>query len=146
MRRATLYKHFRDKDDLLVHIVQEQVRRFTFQNRVPFDPRRLGAYYTGMFESLLGFLEENAAVSRAVFGGVGEPSRTRHHLGGDGGRHGREASPVGFRGARAYGDPDMIAAMHIGAVMECARWWILRGGHLSREEVVRQFGNVMMRF
>lgn len=146
MRRATFYKHFRDKDDLLVHIVQEQVRRFTFQNRVPFDPRRLGAYYTGMFESLLGFLEENVAVSRAVFGGsANRPvlDIISAEMEADMAEKLRRSDSAVLA---AYGDPDMIAAMHIGAVMECARWWILRGGHLSREEVVRQFGNVMMRF
>lgn len=146
VRRATFYKHFRDKDDLLVYIVKEQVRRFSFQNRVAFDPRHLGAYYTGLFESLLGFLEENAEVSRAVFGGAANQpvlDIISAEMEADMVDELRCVDPAVLL---EYGDPEMIAAMHIGAVMECARWWVMKGQRLTREQVVEQFGNVMLRF
>lgn len=36
-------------------------------------------------------------------------------------------------------DPELLAVLYSGAVINCAQWWLTKGGRMTKEQVVQQF-------
>ena len=49
VRKATFYKHFGDKTELLVYMIQEMQRLSEETNIIGYDPAVPSSYYTGVF-------------------------------------------------------------------------------------------------
>lgn len=58
-RKATFYKHFGDKSDLFIYMVQELQNEYEKQNARDYQSENLQAYYSGIFRYTLDFLEQH---------------------------------------------------------------------------------------
>lgn len=59
VRKATFYKHFGDKTEVLVYMIQELQRLSEENNIIGYDPGNPSSYYTGVFRYLMDFIDNN---------------------------------------------------------------------------------------
>lgn len=48
-------------------------------------------------------------------------------------------------GANPRQDPELLAVLYSGAVINCAQWWLTRGSRMTKEQVVDQFALLVQR-
>lgn len=144
-RRATFYKHFGDKTDLLAYMIQELQQAYNDRNAVSFGGSDPGAGPVKIFCSLLDFLEENQAMVRTVLNSNGKTvvlGVLNEQLERDMRRHFRAAARAG---SAPEADPELLAVLYSGAVINCAQWWLTRGSRMPKERVVDQFALLIRR-
>ena len=47
--------------------------------------------------------------------------------------------------AQAGANPELLAVLYSGAVINCAQWWLTRGSRMTKEQVVDQFALLVQR-
>lgn len=142
-RRATFYKHFADKTELLAYMIQELQREYNARNEA--DGKDPGAGPVKIFCSLLDFLEENQGMVRTILNSNGKNvvlDVLNEQLERDMKWHFRAAARAGHA---PDADPELLAVLYSGAVIHCAQWWLTKGSRLSKEQVVQQFARLMQR-
>lgn len=146
IRKATFYKHFASKYDLLSYMVENLQDSFGEKSAEHIDPERPETFHIAMFANFLDFMEENETLvasalnSKAkyvildlIIGQMEEYLTARF----------REEIEAGHREPGM--DPDMLAALYSGAIVSCARWWFAQEPRPSKIMVVRQFGDLIGR-
>ena len=144
-RRATFYKHFGDKSELLAYMIRELQREYNTRAQLAFDPGNPGAGLTHIFASLMDFLDENKGMVRTILNSNGKnivldilgeqlELDLKEHFRGAGRTEGGEQV-----------SPEMMAVLYSGAVINCAQWWLTKGGRIPKERVVQQFAWLMQR-
>ena len=91
VRKATFYKHFADKSELLAYMIQDLQRVAYEQNTLGYDESVPMSFYTGVFRYFMDFLEGNERLRR-----LGHPLRadTAGHQPTHGVRERRDDSAV----------------------------------------------------
>lgn len=138
-RRATFYKHFGDKSELLVYMIQELQQEYNARNEVVFDIQNPKKCMTTIFKYLIDFLDENRNMARTVM-----KSNAKHivldilseQITFDLKNH--------FAAMQQNKDvnkflPEMMAIISSGIVINCSQWWITNSNHISKDEVIKQF-------
>ena len=144
-RRATFYKHFGDKTELLAYMIQELQREYNGRTEDAFGGKEP---YTGLvqiFCYLLDFLDENRSMVRTILNSNGKNvvlDVLEEQLERDLKQHFR-ASTLGNTSSGA--DLEFLAVLYSGAIINCARWWLTRGSRMSKERVVEQFSMLVRR-
>lgn len=138
-RRATFYKHFGDKTELLAYMIQELQREYNARTETPLNENVPGAGPVRIFCYLLDFLDENRDMVRTILNSNGKTvvlSVLNEQLERDMKGHFRA-----FARAKAGQDtdPELLAVLYSGAVINCAQWWLTKGGRMTKEQVVQQF-------
>ncbi len=137
IRKATFYKHFGDKTELLVYMIQEMQRLSEENNEIGYDPAVPVSYYIGVFRYLMDFIDSNERFIMSVLKSnsssfvrniLEEQIRTAID------RHMRKEEPDNIRSAHA-----MLSAIYAGAIVSCGIWWIMQKERPDKEEVIRQF-------
>lgn len=144
-RRATFYKHFGDKTELLAYMIQQLQREYNARNQASFDSTDPGAGPVQIFRSLLDFLEENRGMVRTILNSNGKTvvvNVLNEQLEQDMKRHFRAAVQSG---AVPVANPELLAVLYSGAVINCAQWWLTRGGRMTKEQIVEQFSLLVQR-
>jgi AcrR family transcriptional regulator len=59
IRKATFYKHFGDKTELLTYMIQELQRISLEENKIGYDENVPHSYYIGVFRYFIDFLDSN---------------------------------------------------------------------------------------
>lgn len=139
-RRATFYKHFADKTELLAYMIQELQREYNERNE-----EAPGAGPVKIFSSLLDFLEENQGMVRTILNSNGKNvvlDVLSEQLERDMKWHFQAAARAG---TAPDADPELLAVLYSGAVIHGAQWWLTKGSRLSREEMVDQFARLLPR-
>lgn len=139
VRRATFYKHFGDKSELLAYMIQELQK--DYERKMSRDARELdeGEYLKEMLKNFLDFMDENQQMVRTVLG-----SSARHivldilseQIEVDLRLHFRAMQK---RGEKLPATPDLMAVIYSGAAVSCANWWIENSDSVSKQDVVCQF-------
>lgn len=144
-RRATFYKHFGDKTELLAYMIQELQREYNAQNEASFDDPDPGAGPVRIFRFLLDFLEENKGMVRTILNSNGKTvvlNVLNEQLEQDMKYHFRDVVQAG---AAPDANPELLAVLYSGAVINCAQWWLTKGGRMTKEQIVQQFSLLVQR-
>ena len=139
VRRATFYKHFGDKSELLVYMIQELQKEYNARNEVIFDIQNPKKCMTTIFQYLIDFLDENKVMARTVVKSNAKNivvDILSEQLIFDLKNH--------FAAMKQSGEtnrflPGMMAVIFSGVVINCAQWWIANSSRISKDEVIRQF-------
>ena len=139
VRRATFYKHFGDKSELLVYMIQELQKEYNARNEVIFDIQNPKKCMTTIFQYLIDFLDENKVMARTVVKSNAKNivvDILSEQLIFDLKNH--------FAAMKQSGEtnrflPEMMAVIFSGVVINCAQWWIANSSRISKDEVIRQF-------
>lgn len=137
VRKATFYKHFGDKTELLVYMIREMQHVAQENNEIGYDPSDPPSYYTGVFRYLMDFIDSNerfivsvlkSNASSFVRNLLEEEVRIDidHHL--------RQEKRDDVRKSHA-----MLSAIYAGAIVSCGVWWIMQQNRPDKEQVIRQF-------
>lgn len=144
IRKATFYKHFGDKTELLVYMIQELQRMSLEENTIGYDAAIPHSYYIGVFRYLLDFLDSNegfvTSVLKSNASSVIQEILSKQimvdmeqHLKGEKIETLKEAH-------------SMFAAIYTGAIVSCGKWWITQKNRPSKERVIAQFTEFIMKF
>ncbi|MGN0814634.1 MAG: TetR/AcrR family transcriptional regulator [Candidatus Coproplasma sp.] len=144
-RKATFYKHFGDKFELLIFMVKELQRVYDESHEQDFLYGNPKTYYAGIFRYTLEFLEHNEKMVVTVLNSTARWSMIdlvsqqveyslKQHLKED-----------ARRGNVRDTNPELLAAVFTGALVQTACWWMLNKNRFSKEEVIEQFSNLVMR-
>ena len=138
-RRATFYKHFGDKSELLIFMIQELQQEYNARNEVVFDIQNPKKCMTTIFQYLIDFLDENSTMARTVMKSNAKnivvdilneqlTFDLKYHFSAM-----EQNQPVN----KAVSE--MMAVMFSGVVINCAQWWVANSHRISKDEVVEQF-------
>lgn len=142
-RRATFYKHFGDKRELLIFMIRERQEEYNARNEVVFDIQNPKKCMTTIFKYLIDFLDENKVMARTV---VKSNARNivmdilseqlifdlKNHFSNM--KQNKETDKF---------LPEMMAVIFSGVVINCAQWWIANSNRISKDEVIKQFELLM---
>lgn len=138
-RRATFYKHFGDKSELLVYMIRELQEEYNARNEVIFDIQNPKKCMTTIFRYLIDFLDENEVMARTVAKSNAKNIVVdilseqlifdlKNHFSAM--KQNKEANKF---------LPEMLAVIFSGVVINCAQWWIANSNRISKDEVIKQF-------
>lgn len=144
-RRATFYKHFADKTELLAYMIQELQREYNARTEAAADEVDLGTGLVQIFCYLLDFLDENRGMVRTILNSNGK-NVVLDVLGEQLERDLKSHFRAAARTLAAPGpDPELLAVLYSGAVISCAQWWLTKGGRMTKEQMVQQFAMLVQR-
>lgn len=146
IRRATFYKHFGDKSELLAYMIQELQREYNAANEVDFYIQGLSSYLIAIFNYFLDFLDENRDMVRTILNSNAKNvvlDILSQQLELDLKMHFRASKQTDESGKI---DPEMMAVLYSGAVVSCARWWITKEKQMPKNEILQQFAMLMKQF
>ncbi|MGL4623945.1 MAG: TetR/AcrR family transcriptional regulator [Culicoidibacterales bacterium] len=142
IRRATFYKHFGDKLEFFVFIVNEVQRDCL--NQAILDPDEPFAYYRNIIQSMLTFLDRNEQLVNSVLGS------SYFHLLLD---IVNEQAVIDIkaklvsdqkRGILLPASPDVIAQSFTGALIATTKWWLTQGKKISREQLTKELEQLLI--
>lgn len=137
IRKATFYKHFGDKTELLEYMIQELQRISIEENTIGYDPELPYSYYSGVFQYLLDFIESNdrfvlnvlkSNSSFFVRNVLEEQIRWKidEQL--------KQEEREDIRTSHA-----MLSALYAGAIVSCCIWWGMQKKRPSKKQMTEQF-------
>lgn len=144
IRKATFYKHFADKEELLVFMIRELQRLATEQNTVGYDPVDPHSYYIGVFRYFIDFLDSNERFIRSILGSNASSVAEEllaEQIRLDMSSHLKKEELETLSKAN-----DMFAALYAGAVISCGKWWITQENRPNKESVIKGFSEFILKF
>lgn len=137
VRKATFYKHFGDKTELLVYMIQELQRRSLEENTIGYDPALPYSYFSGAFHYLVDFFDSNEQFVMNILRS-NSSLFVRNVL--------EEQIRIEIDGQLKCAEREdirtshsMLSAIYAGAIVSCGVWWITRENRPTKDEIVRQF-------
>ncbi len=146
VRRATFYKHFKDKDDFIIFIIKDVRSYFdTYVWDRSSNPTLTKEYYRKYVETLLAFLlRHESAMKRVASAHIRSTfidvflrqnfEDTKHRL---------EASENA--GVPMLASADVVASMLIGGTSHCLLRWFESDDRCPPEELLRDISNFIDR-
>ena len=143
IRKATFYKHFGDKTELLVYMIQEMQRLSEETNVIGYDPAVPASYYTGVFRYLMDFIDSNERFIVSILkSNAGNSVRNileeQVRLSID--RHLRQEPEEAIRSAHT-----ILSVIYAGAIVSCGAWWALQKNRPDKEEMIEKFSEFLMK-
>ena len=145
VRKATFYKHFGDKTELFSYMIREMQQRALEEKKVQYDPAAPESYYLGAFRYFLEFLDNNEVFIRKILSSSAHASLIElmtEQIMLDLKQHFKADLAAG---GRFEGDPEMLAALYTGAMVNCGEWWITQPHRPDKEVVIGQFSALLVR-
>ena len=137
IRSATFYKHFGDKTELLLYMIQEMQRLSQETNEIGYDPDNPYTYYTGVFRYLLDFIDSNERFIISVLKS-NTSSFVRNLL--------EEQIRLDIDQRFRKEDRDdvrqfhaMLSALYAGAIVSGCVWWIMQKNRPDKEQIIKEF-------
>ena len=144
VRKATFYKHFGDKSELLTYMIREMQDTALEENAVGLDPDDPYSYYTGVFRYLLDFIEGNERFVTNVLRSRSNAA-VRSILEGQI-RRDIDARLVAEEREDLREGHGMLAAVYAGAIVSAGIWWVEQGeDRPPKDEVCAQFDRFVTR-
>ncbi|PWM14580.1 MAG: hypothetical protein DBX97_23045 [Collinsella tanakaei] len=138
-RRATFYKHFGDKSELLVYMIQELQQEYNARNEVVFDIQNPKRCLTIIFQYLIDFLDENKVMARTVM--KSNAKNIVLEILSEQVTFDLQNHFATFKQNKEVDKflPEMMAVMSTGVVISCAQWWITNSHRISKDDIIKQF-------
>ncbi|MGN1399129.1 MAG: TetR/AcrR family transcriptional regulator [Erysipelotrichaceae bacterium] len=144
IRKATFYKHFSDKSDLFIFMVQSLQENYEDIHAKEYNDGNEKAFYSGIISYLLDYLEEHEKMVLEI---ISSKSRWqlldllstqveydfKYHLNKD------------YKKGLFKLSPNYLASIFTGALVEAACYWITHKNEFSKQEAVSQFSNLVTR-
>lgn len=143
VRKATFYKHFGDKNELLTYMIQQLHDTAIKENTLCYDENIPQSYYIGVFRYFMDFLASNerliiSVLQSSASSGVQDILSQQIQL--DIKAHlKKEKYPA------VSDSNEMLAAIYAGAIMSCGKWWILQKNRPDKERVIETFATFFMK-
>ena len=137
VRKATFYKHFGDKTELLVYMIQEMQHLSEENNDIGYDPGQPSSYYTGVFRYLMDFIDSNERFIMNVLKSnassfVRNLLEEQVRLAID--DHMRQETREDIRQSHA-----MLSAIYAGAIVSCGVWWAQLKQKPDKDAIIARF-------
>lgn len=131
IRKATFYMHFRDKEELLVYVIQDMRKTYQDQERgeLLYDPEKPTKYYIEIFEYLLEYIEKHEKFARSVL-------------------NSNSCSKVMDMVADIIAEKTgnkMYAVMYTGAIVNLVKWWITQPKRMDRDAMTQEILKILQR-
>ncbi len=141
--RGTFYKHFADKYEFFGFMVKVIYHDYTSQVEAQGDANDPIVYYNHLIHAGLEFMEQNAGLVDSL-----ESSSTFMLLQEIGSREVSEELVARLKmdekaGYRFPADPELMAQLIQGALLQGVRWWLLHREQISKESMQRQLSSLM---
>lgn len=137
IRKATFYKHFGDKTELLVYMIQELQRISLEENTIGYDPDSPYSYYAGVFNYLLDFIDNNDSFVVNVLRSNSSSfvrNLLEEQIRYDIDAHLRQEDRNDIKSSHL-----MLSVIYAGAIVSCGVWWAMQEGRMDKEKVSAQF-------
>lgn len=143
IRKATFYKHFGDKTELLIYMIQKMQRLSEEQNAIGYDPAVPSSYYTGVFRYLMDFIDSNEKFIVSILkSNAGNAVRNileeQICLSID--NHLRQEDAAYIRSSHT-----ILSVMYAGAIVSCGSWWALQKNCPDKEDMIQKFADFMIK-
>ena len=143
IRKATFYKHFGDKTELLVYMIREMQRLSEENNTIGYDPAVPASYYTGVFRYLMDFIESNekfvVSILRSNAGNaVRNILEEQIRLSID--EHMRKEEADYIRESHT-----VLSVIYAGAIVSCGAWWSMQKKRPDKEQMIGKFSEFIMK-
>ncbi len=137
VRKATFYKHFGDKTELLVYMIREMQRLSEEQNAIGYDPADPASYYAGVFRYLMDFVDSNERfVVNVLCSSAGSAVRDilEDQIRSAIDSHLRQEEPEYIRSSHT-----LLSVIYAGAIVSCGVWWALQKNRPDKERMIEIF-------
>lgn len=137
IRKATFYKHFGDKTELLVYMIREIQRLAEEDNYVDYDPENPANYYTDVFRYLIDFIDSNDKfIVNVLRSNAGNSVRNilEEQI--------RFAIDQRLRQEEAEyirSSHTLLSVAYAGAIVSCGTWWALQENRPDKEILIEKF-------
>lgn len=143
IRKATFYKHFGDKTELLVYMIRELQEKAKDEKQVIYNEDEPHQYYIDVFKYLFDFVVSNEMFVRSILKSnasyivVGLLTEEIEY---DIRMQLKKENDLQLRDASAF-----LAAAYSGAIINCTKWWILQDIRPNKDEMIRIVSSRIMR-
>lgn len=143
IRKATFYKHFGDKTELLVYMIQEMQRLSEETNIIGYDQAIPSSYYTGVFRYLMDFIDSNEKFIVSILkSNAGSAVRNileeQIRLSID--SHLRREKAEYIRDSHT-----ILSVVYAGAIVSCGSWWAVQKKRPDKEEMIEKFAEFLVK-
>lgn len=141
IRKATFYKHFGDKTELLAYMIQELQRISLEENAIGYDEKVPSSYYIGVFRYFIDFLDSNERFIKSVLSSNASATAETimsEQIELDIRQHLKKEKSEAFAQYSA-----MLAALYTGAAVNCGKWWITQEKRPDKEQIIREFADIV---
>lgn len=139
IRKATFYKHFSNKYDLLRYMLQDLQRTCQRDITSDYDTKDSYSFYVGVFSWMMDFVEDNDIfVSNVLKGNSGNfvLSIIQENIRLDIDKHLTQENRPDVQ--EAHG---MLSAIYASAIVGCITWWKTQDNSPSKEQMIVWFNN-----
>lgn len=139
VRRATFYKHFADKYELMSFIIKQQLNLFREKSFGSDIPRFSEDYYLSIFRMILDFIDYNIPLINSlknsnVFPVISAAITEELYL------MMKEIFKEDAQNGKDFILPyDIMARAYVGIVVSIGRYWIDKNEAFSRDEMMSKF-------
>ena len=143
IRKATFYKHFGDKTELLTYMIREMQDLSKENNTIGYDPADPYSFYSGVFRYLVEFIESNERFVVNVLrssSGASVRNILEDEIRRDIDIRLRQEPREDLQESHA-----MLAAIYAGAIVSCGIWWVTQKNRPEKERIIRQFSEFISR-
>lgn len=146
VRRATFYKHFKDKNDFIIHLIKDVRTRFNDEAReVSPSPEDIKAFYLKCAESIINYLMRYEEPIKNIINSEVRPTfiemlarqnyvDTVHRL-----------KKCEDEGMTLFATPEVVAGMLIGGASHTIVHWFEKDEHSPVEELLDSISQFITR-
>ncbi|MGN0783625.1 MAG: TetR/AcrR family transcriptional regulator [Christensenellales bacterium] len=143
-RKATFYKHFADKSDLFIFMIQTLQEDYEDLHTKEYKEGNSKAFYSGIVCYTLDFLEEHETMVLKIISSKAKwqlldllsnqvEYDLKYHLNMD------------YKKGLVKSSPSYLAAIFTGALVEASCYWILHKNEFTKQEAILQFLDLVTR-
>lgn len=143
VRPATFYKHFGDKYELFTFMIRELQQKFSAENPYRNSAESTQSYYVTLIDQTLCFLQQNMTMVSSILNSSASSlliDLLSQQLEAQARIEFREDEK---RGVVLPAHPDVMAPLFTGALIYLAKWWVLSGCRLPREELITECFHIL---
>lgn len=136
VRRATFYKHFADKQELLAFIIRNIEDEFKATHVSVHDQHDPQLFYVAMIDKLLSFAEEQWDLLKIVFGNKSANQLEEVFIEEIERDIRMELINDQKKGNKLLSKPEVVSTMMAGAIHFLLKRWLLGEIEVTREELI----------
>ena len=142
VRRATFYKHYKDKYDFLSAMADEMRRRFDEHVWEKLEHKYSRDYYTTYVEALITYIDEKDNVTEYVFSDNIEATVVYTIVASNYEKTKQRLIKDVERGLRIASTPEMVASILSSGIAAVIISWIKSGKSTPREQLINECKSV----